>query len=205
MFITLYNNNIQDKQLDVLASMLENDGIIVIPTDTLYAFVCDIDNHKAAKQLALLKGKALEKSNFSILCENLSQASQYVKPLSKDQFSFIKAQETGGFTFVLPASNLTPKIFQSKKKTIGIRIPEHKVALELIKRIGKPLLVSSLPHPEDLEEEYYTNAELIYEEYKSKVSAVVECEGVSNIPSTVVNMVDSSEFVTEREGLGQIQ
>ena len=134
MLITLYQENIQEKLLDYVVSTLENEGIVIIPTDTLYAFVCDIKSNKAAHRLAQMKGKHLEKSNFSILCENLSMASQYVKQLSKDQFSFIKKQDTGGFTFVLHASNLTPKIFQSKKRTIGIRIPQNLIPLAIISR-----------------------------------------------------------------------
>ena len=214
MFISLYDTHIQDKQLDAIVGILENDGIVVIPTDTLFAFVCDIQSHKAAKKLAQIKGKTLEKSNFSLLCKDLSQASQYVKPLSKEQFSLIKNVATGGFTFVLPSSNLTPKIFLSKKRTIGIRIPEHNVAQEILQRINRPLLVSSLPHDEDMEEDFFTNAELIYDTFSKQVEAVVECNAfnnsdidcsLKNIPSTVIDMTDSQYFSIIRQGLGEIE
>jgi tRNA threonylcarbamoyl adenosine modification protein (Sua5/YciO/YrdC/YwlC family) len=203
MLITLYQENIQEKLLDYVVSTLENEGIVIIPTDTLYAFVCDIKSNKAAHRLAQMKGKQLEKSNFSILCENLSMASQYVKQLSKDQFSFIKKQDTGGFTFVLHASNLTPKIFQSKKRTIGIRIPQNLIPLAIISRLERPLLVSSMP--KDEYDNYYSNAELIYDEYRDKVDVVVEDDEISNVPSTVVNMLDDNDFIIERQGLGEVR
>jgi tRNA threonylcarbamoyl adenosine modification protein (Sua5/YciO/YrdC/YwlC family) len=202
MLITLYQENIKENLLDYVVSTLEKDGIAIIPTDTLYTFVCDIKSNKAAHRLAQLKGKQLEKSNFSILCENLSMASQYVKQLSNEQFSFIKDLDTGGFTFVLPSSNLTPKIFQSKKRTIGIRIPQNTIPLSIISRLSRPLLVSSLP-TQDKQEEDYSNAELIYEQYKNLVDVVVDSDGISNVPSTVVNML-TDDFIVEREGLGKL-
>jgi tRNA threonylcarbamoyl adenosine modification protein (Sua5/YciO/YrdC/YwlC family) len=202
MLITLYQDNIQEKLLNYIVSILEKDGVIIIPTDTLYAFVCDINSNKASNKLALLKGKKLEKSNFSILCENISMASKYVKPLNKEQFSLIKNSTTGGFTFVLPCSNLTPKIFQSKKRTIGIRIPNNYIPLSIINRLQRPLLVSSLPR-ESKDEEDYSNAEIIHDIYKNKVDIVVEGENVSNICSTVIDMTNNN-FEIIREGLGII-
>ncbi len=201
MIIKTYSDNLGKKQIESIVSALENEEIVIVPTDTLYAFVCDIQSRKAAKNLAELKGKVLEKSNFSLLCENLSASTPYTKPLGNKQFSFIKSLQTGGFTFVLSASNLTPKIFQSKKKTIGIRLPENQICLDILQRIGRPLLVSSVPHGEELEQEDYTCAELLEEKYNNKVAMVVESDSCRNIPSTVVNLTDD-EFVVEREGLG---
>lgn len=202
MLITLYQDNIQEKLLNYIVSILEKDGVIIIPTDTLYAFVCDINSNKASNKLALLKGKKLEKSNFSILCENISMASKYVKPLNKEQFSLIKNSKTGGFTFVLPCSSLTPKIFQSKKRTIGIRIPNNYIPLSIINRLQRPLLVSSLPR-ESKDKEDYSNAEIIHDIYKNKVDIVVEGENVSNICSTIIDMTNN-DFEIIREGLGII-
>ena len=139
MFIQAYSEELSDKQISLLVNSLESGEIIILPTDTLYAFVCDINSRKACETLARLKGKALEKSNFSLLCRNLSQACNYIKPLSNTQFSFIKGLNTGGFTFVLRASNFTPKIFQSKKKTIGIRIAENRICSDILERMGRPL------------------------------------------------------------------
>src|SRR5574344_1285752 len=202
MLITLYQDNIQEKLLNYIVSILEKDGVIIIPTDTLYAFVCDINSNKASNKLALLKGKKIKNSNFSILYENISMASKYVKPLNKEQFSLIKNSTTGGFTFVLPCSNLTPKIFQSKKRTIGIRIPNNYIPLSIINRLQRPLLVSSLPR-ESKDEEDYSNAEIIHDIYKNKVDIVVEGENVSNICSTVIDMTNNN-FEIIREGLGII-
>lgn len=204
MIIKTYDDNLSKKQIDNIVSVLENEGIVIIPTDTLYAFVCDILSKKAAKNLAELKGKVLEKSNFSLLCENLSASTPYTKPLGNKQFSFIRNLQTGGFTFVLSASNLTPKIFQSKKKTIGIRLPENKICLDILQRLGRPLLVSSVPHSEDMQQEDFTCAELLEEKFGNRVAMVIESDSCKNIPSTVVNLVDD-EFVIEREGLGIVE
>lgn len=201
MYIRTYDNNLTDRQTDNIVYALQQDKIVVLPTDTLYAFVCDIHSKKAAMKLAELKGKTLQKSNFSILCENLSQATEYIRPLSKECFSFIKNLKTGGFTFVLQASNLTPKIFQSKKRTIGIRLPENKICLDVLKRIGNPLLVSSVPHGEDMDKEDYCCAELIADRFDERVSLVVEGEGCAGAASTVVDLT-GDDFIVIRQGLG---
>lgn len=203
MFISIYEDNIATKHVQVLVKCLEDDGVCIIPTDTLYSFVCSIDSHKAAKRLADLKGKKLEKSTFSILCSSLSMASMYVKPLSNKQFSFIKSLETGGFTFVLNASGLIPKIFQTKKRTIGIRISQNNIVNSIINYLSKPLLVTSVP--KDKDGETITNAELLYELYGNMTDITVESSNVRNIPSTVLDMTDGDNYKIIREGLGVIK
>ncbi|MDO5760919.1 MAG: L-threonylcarbamoyladenylate synthase [Bacteroidota bacterium] len=203
MLIRTFDDNLSERHLQTIVKALEQEEIIILPTDTLYAFVCDINSRKAAQNLAQLKGKVLQKSNFSLLCESLSQATNYIKPLSKHQFSFIKHLSTGGFTFVLTASNFTPKIFISKKKTIGIRITESNICKSIIREMNRPLLVTSVPHSEDMEQEDFMNIELLHDNYEGRINIVVEGESCKNIPSTVVNMLQE-EYVIERQGLGII-
>lgn len=203
MLIRTFDDTLSSRHLQIIINALEQEEIIILPTDTLYAFVCDINSRKAAQNLAHLKGKTLQKSNFSLLCDNLSQATKYIKPISKQQFSFIKNLKTGGFTFVLAAGNLTPKIFISKKRTIGIRITESNICKTIIEELDRPLLVTSVPHSEEMEREYFMNGELLEEKYENKVSIVVKGECCKNIPSTVVNMLQD-EYVIERQGLGVI-
>ncbi len=203
MLIRTFDDSLSDRHLQIVLDCLQKEEIIILPTDTLYAFVCDINSRKAAQNLAQLKGKILQKSNFSLLCDSLSQATNFIKPLSKQKFAFIKNLSTGGFTFVLPASNFTPKIFISKKKTIGIRITESNICKTIIENLKRPLLVSSVPHSGDMDSEDFTDIELLHEEYEYKVKLVVGGSCCQNTPSTVVNMLQE-DYIIERQGLGVI-
>lgn len=203
MLLRLYEDNIAPKQVNTIVSILENDGIILVPTNTLYAFVCDIHSKKASNKLAELKGKKLEKSNFSILCSSLSMASSYIKPISNHQFAFIKSLSTGLFTLVLQASNLTPKIFQNKKRTIGIRILQSNIVNAIIDQLGHPLLVTSVPREND-EGEIYKNAELIYETYSSLIDFGIDIGDIASEPSTVLDLTLGDSYEIIRQGLGEI-
>ncbi len=203
MFITIYENNINPKQIERICELFQNQALIIVPTDTLYAFACEVDCSKAAHRLAMLKGKKLEKSNFSIICDSISMASRYTKPLTNNQFAFLKGLQTGGFTFVFKASNLVPKIFLNKKRTIGIRITQNNVLSQIIHRLDKPLLVSSLPR-DNFDVEDYTDSELIYQRYSDKVDALIDTGKLDMQPSTVVDMTEDDEYQIIRQGLGQI-
>ncbi|MDR1005668.1 MAG: threonylcarbamoyl-AMP synthase [Bacteroidales bacterium] len=199
MILTLYEDNPNPKQIEQIVRVLEQGGVIIYPTDTLYAFACDINNAKAARRLAALKGKMLEKSYFSIVCRNISQVSQYVKPLSNEQFRILKANLPGSFTFVLKTSPLTPRIFQTKRQTIGIRVPNNAIALAIVEMFGRPVLTSSLCRDGKCTEDY-ADAGLIEEQYGNKVDLIVDGGQISNIPSTVVSLIDDQTAIL-REGL----
>ncbi len=203
MLLRLYEDDIAPKQVNTIVNILENDGIILLPTETLYAFVCDIHSKKAAHKLAEIKGKKLEKSNFSILCSSLSMSSSYIKPITNQQFAFIKSLQTGLFTFVMQASNLTPKIFQNKKRTIGIRILQTNIVNTIIEQLGHPLLVTSVPREND-KQEIYKNAELIYETYSSIIDFGIDIGEIASIPSTVLNLTNGNDYEIIRQGLGEI-
>lgn len=202
MFFPIYDNGFDKQIIDSIIRILESDGLVIIPTDTFYAFACDVNSPKAARRLADLKGKKLEKSDFSIICHSISQASSYTKPISNDFFKLLKNNTPGAFTFVFEASNLVPKIFQNKKKCIGIRIPNCDFTLELVKEFGRPLLVSSIP-VEDRNFEDYSNAELVFEEWKNKVEAMVGGGSLNFEPSSVVKCVGNDCEIL-REGCGEL-
>ena len=198
MLLTAYSNGLNTKQIQQIVETIEQGGVIICPTDTLYALACDINNAKAARRLASLKGKVLEKSHFSIVCSSISQVSQYVKPLSNEQFKILKNNLPGPFTFILNTSPKTPKIFQTKKQTIGIRIPNNKVILSIVETIDRPLLVTSLLRDGEQEEDY-TNAELIEAKYGNKVDIVINDGDIFNNPSAVISLTGDEPLIV-RDG-----
>ncbi|MEE0267705.1 MAG: L-threonylcarbamoyladenylate synthase [Bacteroidales bacterium] len=202
MFFPIYNNGFDDSVVESIVDIIDKDGLVIIPTDTFYAFACDVNSLKASRRLAELKGKKLEKSNFSIICHNISMASAYTKPISNEYFRILKNNTPGAFTFVFEASNLVPKIFQNKKKCIGIRIPTCDFTLELVKRLERPLLVSSIP-TNDKSFEEYSNEELILEEWENRVDAMVGGGCLRFEASTVVNCVED-HYQIIREGCGEL-
>lgn len=197
-----YNDFLDGRQLNKVCDALRSGCIMIIPTDSFYCFVCDIENHKAATRLAQIKGKKLEKASFSILCSSISQASEYTKPLSKEQFMLLKQNTPGAFTFIFQASNKVPKIFLTKKRTIGIRIPSCKVAIDIAENMGRPLLITSVPHTDE-ERDYYINGELLEERYGKDVELVIESDVPTHQPSTVVDYT-GEEIEIIRQGLAEL-
>lgn len=202
MFFPIYNNGFDDKVVHSIVNIIENDGVVIIPTDTFYAFACDVNSVKGARKLADLKGKKLEKSDFSIICEDISMASSYTKPISNEYFRLLKNNTPGAFTFVFEASNLVPKIFQNKKKCIGIKIPCCDFSLEVVRCLGRPLLVSSIPM-NDRDFEQYTDSELIRDEWEYRVEAIV-CGGDLKFESSTVVKCVEGEIEIIREGCQEL-
>ena len=198
-----YGDFLERKQIDTIVQALEAGCIIIIPTDSFYCFVCDINNHKAAQRLASLKNKKIEKASFSILCSNISQASEYTKPLTKEQFITLKKNTPGAFTFIFQASNKVPKIFLTKKRTIGIRIPNCKIATQIAEAMQRPLLISSVNHICQ-EDNDYTNGELLEEKYSHEVELVIESDIPSHLPSTVVDYTGTEPQII-RQGMATLE
>lgn len=198
-----YGDFLEAKQLDKAVSALQEGCIIIVPTDSFYCFVCDINNHKAAQRLARLKDKELSKAAFSILCHSISQASEYCKPFSKEQFSLLKTHTPCAVTFIFQASNKVPKIFLTKKRTIGIRIPDCKIATQIAEAMGAPLLITSVPHTEE-DSDYYLNGELLAERYHNTVEMVIESDIPSHQPSTVVDFTGDEPQII-RQGLVELE
>lgn len=186
------------------AEVLRAGGIIIYPTDTVYGIGCDITQPKALEKLCRLKGIKLAEANFSIICHDLSHLSDFARPISTSVFRVLKKALPGPYTFILEANNNVPKIFQSKKKTVGIRVPQNLIVQEIVKALGNPIVSSSLHDADDEMLDYYADPELIYEKYNDKVDLVVN-GGYGNIQASTVIDVSKGEFEVIREGLGSIE
>lgn len=203
MIIKLYNGNPNVREVRRIADILRDGGIVILPTDTLYCFACSMEHKKAAEAIAQLKGYKLKQAKYSMLCESLSQASEYVRAMDKDTFALLKACLPGPYTFIMEASGSVPRNYQNANKTIGIRVPENDITRAVIEEVGCPLIATSVrPIGEDDETEYYTDPELIHDRFGSRVEIVVD-GGIADIePSTVVDCSDGIEVV--RQGKGEI-
>ena len=184
--IKIYAQNPNEKAVARVADVLRSDGVIVYPTDSVYAFGCSIRSPKAIERLRALSGK--KGDEFSIVCPDLSTISAYAR-VDNAVFKVLKRNLPGPFTFVLNASGKVPDKFLEKRKTVGVRIPDHAVALAIVEALGHPLVTASV---KDSEEEYTTDPSLIEERY-----------GLC-VPTTVVDCTDESDIVVLREGIGEL-
>lgn len=200
MLLKIHSQGIEQKQIKEICDCLNKGGVIIYPTDTVYAFACKLGDMKASQRLAALKGKKFEKSDFSIVCYSISQSSEFVKPLPNNLFKFLKVNTPGAFTFVFQASNKIPKILQTNKRTIGIRIPDNDIVLKIVEELDYPLITSSLP-TQDLDVECYTNPEYFDDLYGNKVDMIIDNGMGSENTSTVIDLT-SGEIEILREGLG---
>ncbi|WP_372472438.1 L-threonylcarbamoyladenylate synthase [Capnocytophaga sp. ARDL2] len=200
-FIKIYPENPNPKEIKKVVDILKDGGLIIYPTDTVYGLGCDITNTKALERLAKLKGVKLEKANFSFVCSDLSNLSDYVKQIDTQTFKILKRALPGPYTFILPGNNNLPKEFK-KRKTVGIRVPDHSIAIEIVKHLGNPIVSTSI-HDEDDIIEYTTDPELIFEKWQKSVDAVIDGGIVGNEASTVIDLSEY-EPVVVREGKGNI-
>ena len=175
--------------------------MIIYPTDTVYGLGCDITNTKALQKVAQIKGIKLNKANLSFVCKDLSNLSDYVKQIDSSTFKLLKRALPGAYTFVLPGSKTLPNAFKNKK-TVGIRVPDNAIAIELVKLLGNPIVSTSI-HDEDEVLEYTTDPELIYEKWQSKVDLVIDGGYGDNHASTVIDLT-GDEPVVLREGKGSL-
>ncbi|MEA3505263.1 MAG: L-threonylcarbamoyladenylate synthase [Bacteroidota bacterium] len=200
MIIKLYPENPREDYIKDIVNKLENNGIIIYPTDTVYAFGCAIDKPKAADRIVRLKGSKKDKLDFSLIFENISQAAEYTKPIDNYVFKAMKNHLPGPFTFLLEANNNNPKIFRKKKKTVGVRIPDNGITAAIVKELGRPLLTTSI-HDDDDIIEYTSNPELLYEKYRNIVDIVVDGGIGGNEPSTIIDTTQG-ELEIVRQGKG---
>ena len=185
-----------------IIKILDNDGLIVIPTDTIYAFATSIKSKKGLKRLAKIKKIKLKNANFSLICQDLKDISTYTKPIDRKTFKTLKNALPGPFTFILNANNSVSKIFDSNKKEIGIRIPNHKFIKTLIKELNHPLICSSV-NDEDEIVKYTTDPLVIFENHEKNVDAVIDYGYGKNVASTIVDCT-SDELILVRQGAGMI-
>jgi tRNA threonylcarbamoyl adenosine modification protein (Sua5/YciO/YrdC/YwlC family) len=203
MLIRLYNDNPSPKHLRQVADILENGGIIIYPTDTVYAMGCDINASRSVEKIARLKGLNPKNPDMSLIFHDMSQLSEYTIIRDNTLFKLLKRNLPGPFTFIVQANNQIPKLFKNKKKTVGIRIPDNKIVLELVKELGRPIITTSIHDPDEVLE-YSTDPELIHEKYKDFADAVIDGGFGNNEASTIVDCTgDEPEIV--RQGLGILE
>ena len=202
MIIKLYPENPSPRGIKTVVECLEDGGVIIFPTDTIYAMGCDLYKTKAHARIAQIKGIKKEKANFSFLCHDLSHLSDFTKPLSNDVFKLMKSTLPGPFTYILEANNSVPKIVHRKKKTVGIRVPDNNITTEIIRQLGNPLMSTSI-HDEDEIIEYTTDPELIHEKFGNLVDIVIDGGYGDNDPSTIIDAT-ADEIYVVREGKGKL-
>ncbi|MFK8274168.1 L-threonylcarbamoyladenylate synthase [Capnocytophaga cynodegmi] len=198
-FIKIYNENPNEREIAKVVQVLRSGGLVIYPTDTVYGLGCDITNTKALEKIAKIKGIKLEKANFSFICPDLSNLSDYVKQIDTSTFKILKRALPGPYTFILPGNNNLPSAFK-KKKTVGIRIPDNNIARIIVERLGNPIVSTSIRDEDDVIE-YTTDPELIFEKWQNKVDIVIDGGYGDNMASTVIDL-SGSEPVIVREGKG---
>jgi tRNA threonylcarbamoyl adenosine modification protein (Sua5/YciO/YrdC/YwlC family) len=204
MLLRISDKNISDPAIFQVAECLRNGGIIIYPTDTVYALGCDITQARAIEKICRLKGIKPEKSNFSFVCSDLSHLSEFTKAIPNHVFRIMKKALPGPYTFILEANNNVPKLLKQNKKTVGIRVPDNLICKEIIEELGNPLISTSLHDTSDDILEYFSDPEVIHRQYGEVVDLVID-GGFGNIyPSTVIDC-SSDEVEVIREGLGSLE
>lgn len=200
-FIKIYPQNPNEKEIARVVKILKDGGLVIYPTDTVYGLGCDITNTKALERIAKIKGVKLEKANFSFVCHDLSNLSDYVKQINTSTFKLLKKALPGPYTFILPGNNNLPKEFK-KKTTVGIRVPDNSIALEIVRQLGNPIVSTSI-HDDDDVIEYTTDPELIFEKWQNLVDVVIDGGYGDNQASTIIDLSEGEPIVV-REGKGSI-
>jgi tRNA threonylcarbamoyl adenosine modification protein (Sua5/YciO/YrdC/YwlC family) len=203
MLLKIYDKDPSEKNIRQTAQVLSNGGVVIFPTDTIYAIGCNIYSPRAHDRIARIKGLNPKNANFSFLFYDLSHLSEYTRPISNEVYKMMKRMLPGPYTFILNANSNVPKILGIKKKTVGIRIPDNPILLELLKELGQPIMSTSV-HDDDEVLEYITDPELIHEKYQDLVDLVVDGGHGDNIPSTIIDCT-GEEIVIVREGKGEIE
>ena len=199
--IKIYEDKPSEAAIKKVVEVLRNGGLVIYPTDTVYGLGCDITNSRALEKIAKIKGIKLEKANFSFVCSDLSNLSDYVKQIDTATFKILKRALPGPYTFILPGNNDLPKEFR-KKKTVGIRVPDNNIAREIVKLLGNPIVSTSI-HDEDEVIEYSTDPELIFEKWNNKVDLVIDGGYGDNVASTIIDLTGYEPEVI-REGKGSL-
>lgn len=201
-FIKMYEENPNPKDVMRVVNIIKKGGLVIYPSDTVYALGCDINNTRALERVAKLKGVKLEKANFSFVCKDLSNLSDFVKQINTATFKILKRALPGPYTFILPANNKVPNVFK-KKKEVGIRVPANNIVQAIVQQLGNPIVSTSI-YDEDEVIEYTTDPELIYEKWGNVVDVIVDGGYGDNIPSTVIDLT-GDEPVLIREGKGILE
>lgn len=203
MFLEINPENIDQRSIRQVVDELKKDGIVIFPTDTVYSVGCDLHSKKGLLRLAQLKDVKLHQANFAIICDTLSNLSNYTKPIDRSTFKLLNNYLPGPFTFILNATNEVQKRFDSNRKEIGIRIPDNAIIIEIVKQLGNPIVTTSLHNPDDEIQEFYSDPSQILEDFEDKVDVIIDGGYGKLNGSTVVDCTgDHAEII--RQGLGII-
>lgn len=200
-FIKIYPDNPNEAAIARVVKVLKNGGLVIYPTDTVYGLGCDITNTKALERIAKIKGVKLDKANFSFICHDLSNLSDYIRQIDTATFKLLKRALPGPYTFIMPGNSSLPKEFK-KKTTVGIRIPDNSIALKIVKQLGNPIVSTSIRDQDDVIE-YTTDPELIFEKWQNLVDLVIDGGYGDNIGSTIIDL-SGDEPIVVREGKGSL-
>ena len=200
MLIDIFPDNPDQRKIGQVIDILNHGGLIVVPTDTIYAFAASVKSKKGLEKLAKIKNVKLNKSEFSLICDDLSEISTYTKPIDRKVFRTMKNAFPGPYTFILNANNIIAKLFGTNKKEVGIRVPNHGFTRSLIKSLGHPLVSSSV-HDDDEIIQYTTDPLTIFERHENDVDAVINCGYGKNVASTIVKCTDNNPIIL-RQGAG---
>ena len=203
MLLRIYNENPSPERIRKVADVLDEGGIVIYPTDTVYAMGCDIKANKSIEKIARLKGLNPDNPDLSIIFHDMSQLSEYTVIRNNSIFKLLKRNLPGPFTFIVQANNQIPKLFKNKKKTVGIRMPDSPIIIELVRELGRPVITTSI-HDQDEVIEYTTDPELIFEKYGDFADVVINGGYGKNEASTVVDCT-GDEIQILRQGLGVLE
>ncbi len=203
MLIRIHPDNPSERLLRLVVDCLRQGGVIIYPTDTVYAIGCDIHQPRAVQRVAQIKNIKPDKANFSLICHDLSHISDLTKPFTTSIYKAMKKGLPGPFTFILNANNNVPKLFQSRKKTVGIRVPDNRIARELVRMLGNPIISTSVYDNDEIIE-YTADPELIHENYQQLVDIVIDGGNGGNQASTVIDCT-GEEMEVVREGKGRLE
>ena len=201
--LKIHPQNPENRKIERAVNVFKEGGIVIYPTDTIYGIGCDLMNRKAIERLCRILDIKPQKLNLSFICKDISQISEYVRKIDTPQFKILKKALPGPFTFIFEASSKVPRVLDVNKKTVGVRIPDHRIPLSIVELLGNPFITSSIKS-EDQIKEYTTDPEEIYDEYKNIVDLVIDGGVGGNVPSTVVDCV-SDEMKVLRQGLGVLE
>lgn len=200
-FLKLYANNPDPRRIEYIAAALRRGAVIIYPTDTIYGMGCDIHNARSVERVARIKGVKPTKNDFSFICYDLSHIADYAR-VSNSAFKLMKRVLPGPYTFLLEASGNVPKLLNTSKKTVGIRVPDNEIPRQIVHELGNPIITTSI-RDEDEVIEYSTDPELIFEKFQRQVDIVIDGGYGGNIPSTIVDATDD-DFTVIRQGLGEL-
>lgn len=203
MLLKIYPENPNPERIRRVVEVLEAGGIIIYPTDTVYAMGCDIKAHKSIEKIARIKGVDPRNPDMSLIFSDMSQLSEYTIIRDNSVFKLLKRNLPGPFTFIVQANNQIPRLFKNKKKTVGIRIPDNNIVIEIVKELGRPIMTTSIHDPDEVIE-YTTDPELIHEKYSDIAEIVIDGGYGKNEASTIVDCT-SEEIIIVRQGLGYLE